>query len=306
MNQNADEKTILDQNNEQTVLDNQEQQQTVAPKQAEATGTKRNGTWKKVAMGTGTGIVMGAAAAILTSGASATDVELEAEPEDLPENSVMSFDNIGVATSVSDNMSFGEAFAAARAEVGTGGVFEWHGNLYNTFTAEEWDQMTTEDRNDFASHISYESHEEHHTNYTAHNQESHHNDDVAVHTAEEQNTDGHQGGEAQVVEVVEQPEHLPEVEVLGVVHDAETGINYGGMVIDGQEVMVVDVNGDEVFDVALSDLNQDEQITEDEIGDISDMGITVDDLGGFTDPMDNNILAGDEADYTNDPGMYEA
>lgn len=39
---------------------------------------------------------------------------------------------------VSDELSFGDAFAAARAEIGPGGVFEWKGNLYATDTVEEW------------------------------------------------------------------------------------------------------------------------------------------------------------------------
>ena len=37
----------------------------------------------------------------------------------------------------SDDQSFSEAFNTARAELGPGGVFSWHGNLYNTYTAEE-------------------------------------------------------------------------------------------------------------------------------------------------------------------------
>ncbi len=41
---------------------------------------------------------------------------------------------------VNDNMSFAEAFAAARAELGPGGVFEWNGQLYGTFYATEVDE----------------------------------------------------------------------------------------------------------------------------------------------------------------------
>ena len=41
---------------------------------------------------------------------------------------------------VTDNMSFSEAFGAARAELGAGGVFEWNGNLYGTFYATEVDE----------------------------------------------------------------------------------------------------------------------------------------------------------------------
>ena len=50
-------------------------------------------------------------------------------------------------------MSFGEAFAAAREEVGPGGVFEWHGNLYNTYSAAEWEAMSDEERQEFANSI---------------------------------------------------------------------------------------------------------------------------------------------------------
>lgn len=41
---------------------------------------------------------------------------------------------------VNDNMSFNEAFASARQELGPGGVFAWQGQYYNTFYAEEIDE----------------------------------------------------------------------------------------------------------------------------------------------------------------------
>lgn len=55
-----------------------------------------------------------------------------------------------IAESVTDDMSFGEAFASARKEVGSGGIFEWHGNVYNTYTAEEWAHLTPEQQHEFA------------------------------------------------------------------------------------------------------------------------------------------------------------
>lgn len=61
-------------------------------------------------------------------------------------------------TEVDTDLSFGEAFAAARAEVGPGGVFVWHGGVYNTFTAEEWNSMTPAQKNDFASHVHVHTH----------------------------------------------------------------------------------------------------------------------------------------------------
>lgn len=51
---------------------------------------------------------------------------------------------------VNDNMTFAEAFAAARAGSGSEGVFEWHGNVYSTMTKEEWDAMNEEEVEVFA------------------------------------------------------------------------------------------------------------------------------------------------------------
>ncbi len=83
---------------------------------------------------------------------------LETEAEQLEENDDVNHNNIEQSNNVSghpfnintaphasegtvnDNMSFAEAFAAARAELGPGGVFEWHGQLYGTFYATEVDE----------------------------------------------------------------------------------------------------------------------------------------------------------------------
>lgn len=44
-----------------------------------------------------------------------------------------------------DALTFGEAFRSARESLGPGGVFEWHGNYYNTYTEEEYGRLTEED-----------------------------------------------------------------------------------------------------------------------------------------------------------------
>lgn len=56
---------------------------------------------------------------------------------------------------------FSAAFGAARVEVGPGGVFEWHGNLYGTYTADEWNSMDSNARNEYAESIHWDgpSHE---------------------------------------------------------------------------------------------------------------------------------------------------
>ncbi|MFN8344174.1 MAG: hypothetical protein U0X91_04185 [Spirosomataceae bacterium] len=47
--------------------------------------------------------------------------------------------------------TFKEAFDAARAQVGPGGIFKWHGQWYNTYTAEEWTGMEPTHKEDYAS-----------------------------------------------------------------------------------------------------------------------------------------------------------
>jgi hypothetical protein len=61
--------------------------------------------------------------------------------------------NAEVAQTVADSMTFEEAFAAARAEVGPGGVFVWHNQPYNTFWREEWAALSLQQRHEYAEHV---------------------------------------------------------------------------------------------------------------------------------------------------------
>lgn len=75
--------------------------------------------------------------------------------------------DMDVATGVDDSMSFNQAFAAAREEVGAGGLFVWHGHTYGTYYANEWNSMSPEDKEQYwadvhhtTSHINDELNEE--------------------------------------------------------------------------------------------------------------------------------------------------
>jgi hypothetical protein len=70
-------------------------------------------------------------------------------------------DEAPVATHVADDMSFKDAFAVAREEVGPGGVFEWHGKSYNTYTTEETNAMTAEQKHDFIASVGNTEIEDH-------------------------------------------------------------------------------------------------------------------------------------------------
>lgn len=52
-----------------------------------------------------------------------------------------------------DGMTFEEAFADARGDMGPGNYFEWHGNLYNTFFQDEWEGMSPREHQDFLATV---------------------------------------------------------------------------------------------------------------------------------------------------------
>lgn len=50
---------------------------------------------------------------------------------------------------IDQSLPFDEAFTAARAEVGPGGAFVWHGSIYGTSTADEWNELSAEEQDVF-------------------------------------------------------------------------------------------------------------------------------------------------------------
>jgi len=120
------------------------------------TESKNKGAaWKQVTLGGVSGILMGAGL-LYASQAVAKGSEPEETPEmQAPEAGETShtLENGLQVAAVNDDQSFAEAFAAARAEVGPGGVFHWHGGIYNTYTADEWNAMTVEQKHDFAQQV---------------------------------------------------------------------------------------------------------------------------------------------------------
>lgn len=108
---------------------------------------KGNGSWKKVTFGAASGILVGAGAMYAAKAFGDNENETPEEqaatqqPEDVK------------VTKVSDDLSFQDAFDAARAQVGPGGVFRWNGGLYSTYKEDEWNAMSDEDKADFAQAI---------------------------------------------------------------------------------------------------------------------------------------------------------
>jgi hypothetical protein len=85
------------------------------------------------------------------------NAEAISEPEiiiDSNEEPIVIYTEAPFASSVNDSMTFNEAYGAARTELGAGGVFEWKGNTYNTYTKEEWDNLSEEDHQAYYESIS--------------------------------------------------------------------------------------------------------------------------------------------------------
>lgn len=241
-------------------------------KKTEKPVTKKGSFFRKAGVGLGMGVLLGSTTSFITADAVAG--ETGNDPGDNPPvdpghseaHPAWSDGEVAIATGVSDDMSFSEAFSSARAEVGPGGAFEWHGNVYGTYTAEEWNNMSAEERQEYNAHFSWNEHS---------STEPQSADDVEVVSVEGQIEDAStQTAEIEQAEV--EVINADEVEVLGVMHDDETGANIGGLIVEDQEVILIDVDGsDDTFEYIASDLDGDGQITENEVADISDQHISV-------------------------------
>lgn len=100
------------------------------------------------------GLLAGAAAgAVLFSFAPAPEEGAESTTENGDTNAVPLPDEPALATTVTDSMSFNQAFEEARSEVGAGGYFEWRGKLYGTYYKDEWSLLSQEEKNEFYNNV---------------------------------------------------------------------------------------------------------------------------------------------------------
>lgn len=280
-------------------------------------GEKKGSVLKKMGVGAGAGLLIGGVTTVLM-GMKADDHKEDNHKDELTHPEWVD-DKIPVATTVNDDMSFGQAFAAAREEVGPGGCFEWRGQLYGTYTADEWNHMSDAEKAEYASHFSWNQIDSS-SSQVHHNQQNlaqNNDDDIPVVSVDHENKpslaqndethteEGHtpdNGGE-EVVAVVDPAGTVPpepEIEIIGVIHDDETGANIGGMLVDNQEVVLIDVDNDITFDYMVVDANADGIIQENEIVDISGQNLTVNDLGGFTNPADGMLTNDSTSNFDDD------
>lgn len=277
----------------------------VQPKNENKQKTAASNSWQQVTIGGVTGILMGAAgmyAADAFAGEQQTADETPTGGTAADTTHSHTADNGLHVAEVDQNLSFGEAFAAARNEVGPGGVFHWHGGIYNTYTADEWNNMSAGDHAQFAQQVQPEVRpgEEQTGQSTA--QPRPQQAETEVEEAKPEKP------EAEVTEVKREEEE-PEVHFLGVERiDTEDGaMNVGHMVIGDQDVALVDVDDDQVFDVMATDRNRNNQIDDDEVVDISDRQLTVTDFAVASAQQNGGDVAAqpETASYTQQDQIAE-
>ena len=247
---------------------------------------KEENPWKLVTLGGVTGVLMGAG--LLYGGQMAakeldSEEKQEAEAPEVWETSHTLENGLQVAA-VNDGLSFGEAFALARAEVGPGGVFHWHGGIYNTYTAAEWNAMTVEQKHVFAQQVQPEIHPNelstptdadthivvvHHVYH--HDQEVHHNSTV---------TDDVQVASKQSVEGGDSDVHI-----------------VGYTTVKGHLTVGLDMDNDGQADVAIIDVDDNQQL--------SDPDLVIDKDGNYATIGQLNDSNEDYAQSVDDYPLYD-
>ena len=289
--------------NEETILQGQTTVGNNAPE--EVNNQKSSSAWKQVSIGGAAGILMGAG--IMYGARAYADSQHEPSEED-PNATPDAANGVKVAD-VNDDMSFKEAFDAARDQVGAGGVFRWHGGIYNTYTADEWNNMTDAEKSDFAHLVQPEVSA---ANINA-AQISEATPDVHVHVHVHEATNVNQpagttGNDVQVVgnEHANNPGGGDDVHIVA----------YGQ--VEGHAAVAVDLDNDGQADVAVIDVDDTGSLTSPDVvvnnrGEMATFG-ELEAMYNQDTPEDPNVLAGwdpqenpypapEMPDYTSDANL---
>ncbi|MCF0196639.1 MAG: hypothetical protein HUK03_05320 [Bacteroidaceae bacterium] len=307
------EETILDYAQPKPSAENNKGHQSQQPQQQP--GSKKESKndnsqmWKNVVVGGMAAAVVGGAATMAAHAATPGTEDLQ----DTSGGEMPSPEDIPVSNETNDDMSFSEAFAAARDDVGPGGVFTWHGNTYGTYYKDEWEALTPEQRHEFSNQFGPAASDD--TPEPVPVEPVPDPEPIAIPLPGEGGGDDIPGGGDDIPGggddipgdgggdegplTVDFPDEVQTVEVLGVVHDPDIDANVAYVETSEPEIVLVDTDNDNTFDIAMADFNGDNEITPDEIIDISDDGIAVEDLGGFTDP-NADLFADNMDDMMND------
>lgn len=242
----------------------------------------------------------------------AQETVLTTEDSPVEHQTVMTGDGVLVAQ-VDDSVSFSEAFDEARAQVGVGGVFEWHGKVYNTFTENEWNDMSASERAEWQSHVDYDGvagTAQASTHATVSHQAYADHVEAVPEDASYVDNDTPQA-EVETADVQDS-----EVHVIGMaVQDNGQGglATIAGLQADDDMALVVDVDSDGTVDYVVHDDNANGQYETDEWHDVSADGMpTAQVVSAYideaqengTDAMVTNIDTGEQYHITETEDGY--
>ena len=233
-------------------------EETVNEEQETSQESKRSSRVKKVAGVAGVAAAGVASGVVFTSMASGDDADqttqADAAQADAAQaaHTAVPAGNVKVAE-VSDDMSFDEAFASARKQVGAGGVFEWRGKLYGTYYKNEWDAMSQADKDQYAANVFGTPQAK------VHNEKK---DMPEVGSGED--------GKYNIQQVYG---------ATTVTDDDGNPMTMVEAKVNGHNAILCDINQDDKIDAMLIDANDDDQIIEDEIIPIPQGSVLVSELG---------------------------
>ena len=257
-------------------------EETVNEEQETSQESKRSSRVKKVAGVAGVAAAGVAAGVVFTSMASGDndDQSTQADAAHAAHTAVPA-GNVKVAE-VSDDMSFDEAFASARKQVGAGGVFEWRGKLYGTYYKNEWDAMSQADKDQYAANVFGTP------------QAKVHNENIQEPPRKDMPEDAEQNTNVQKVsDQTNNQQDRAEAgsgedgryniqQVYGVTTVTDNDGNPMTMVeakVNGHNAILCDINQDDKIDSMAIDANDDGQITQDEIIPVPQGSVLVSELG---------------------------
>lgn len=248
--------------NEETLINGAARGNNEASAQENAQGKKDSALWKKVGFGTATGILMGAGAMYATNAYAAGKGD-DAAAASQPGGAAQPHD-VEVAH-VSEGASFTDAFNSARAQVGPGGVFRWHGGIYNTYTEDEWNAMSDADKAGFAQAVRPEVRA---SQIAAEQMSAEHPQVVVVVQQQPAAAGGNaQGNSGEGTHHVsndggdaEQPAH----EYLSEMESSDVHVVSRGY-ISGHQAAGVDVDGDHNADMVVIDADDDGKLSVDDV-----------------------------------------
>lgn len=158
-----------------------------------------------------------------------------------------------MASQAADGMTFGQAFANARAEIGPGGIFEFEGEIYSTYYEAEWDNLSKDERMEYNQKLNAVLREE----------------PGAIETS----------SAVPGVQEHEEPAGEGFVPSEAVFYEQDNVMVISGQV-EGYDAVIIDDLATPSVDLMGVDINKDGHITENEIMNMSDSGVTMDNILG--------------------------